>query len=97
MPPEDSWRPPSRPGVTRHRRRSFHRDRKSKTRVLLWGKAPTTGKLEVTHSGTSPRKLANLAVRKGKVFTEKVRLKRTRASKLKAEVKGAESLEWKLR
>ena len=73
-------------------------DRKNKRKVLLWGKAPRSGKLKVTQKGKGKRKVAKFRVRKGKVFKEKVKLRKTKGKhRVRAKVKGKKSLRWKLK
>lgn len=70
----------------------FVADRKSKKKVLLWGKPPESGKLVVKDRG---KKVAKFRVGAGKIFTKKVKL-RGRA-KLKAKVGASKSLAYKLK
>lgn len=70
----------------------FVADRKSKRKVYLWGKAPSSGKLKVMNG---KRRVAKLNVKAGKIFTKTVRLKGKR--KLRAEVGNIKSLTWNLK
>lgn len=73
----------------------FVADRKSRRKVLLWGKAPRSGKLTVTQQGKRNKKVTSLRVKRGKVFTKTVNLPGTH--RLRAKVGKSKSLTWKLR
>jgi hypothetical protein len=73
----------------------FVADRKSKRKVVLWGKAPATGKLKVQRQrGNSWKTIARFNASDGKVFTKKVKLRGK--AKLRAGVAGERSLVWNL-
>ncbi|MGH2950599.1 MAG: cellulase family glycosylhydrolase [Solirubrobacterales bacterium] len=72
----------------------FVADRRSKRRVLAWGKAPAGGRVRIERrAGRGWRRIGGARVRAGKVFKEKLRL-RDRAN-LRARVAGQKSLTWK--
>jgi len=74
----------------------FVANRRSKRKVVLWGKAPATGKLKVQRQrGKHWRTIARFDAVDGKVFTKKVNLRGK--AKLRATVAGEQSLPWKLR
>ena len=71
----------------------FVTDRKSKSRVLAWGKAPASGKLTIeVKRGKRFQRVASLKARDGKVFTETIRLRGK--AKLRARVGKKKSLVW---
>lgn len=68
-----------------------------KGKIVLWGKAPATGKLVVTEQGKS-KPVARFGVTAGKVFNKKVNLgPKKKKRKLRAAVGGVESLSWAVR
>jgi len=76
----------------------FVADRKNSRKVLLWGKAPKSGRLKVTQKGRGKRNVARFRVKAGRVFKETVRLGKTRGRhKLQASLGGQKSLRWKLK
>jgi hypothetical protein len=71
----------------------FVTQRLSRTRVRAWGKAPAGGKLRIERRGHARwRTVAKLSVRKGSVFTKKVRVHGS--ARLRATVAGQKSLPW---
>jgi hypothetical protein len=73
----------------------FVADRRSKRKVILWGKAPATGKLKVQRQrGKRWRTIARFNAAEGKVFTKKVKIRGK--AKLRAGVAGERSLVWGL-
>lgn len=73
----------------------FVADRRSKRKVVLWGKAPATGKLKVQRQrGKRWRTIERFNATEGKVFTKKVKIRGK--AKLRAGVAGERSLTWGL-
>lgn len=77
----------------------FFADRKSKKKVLLWGKAPKGGKLLIQQKkGKRTKTIARTKVKGGKVFTTKTKLKKGKGKyKLRAKIGGQKSLFSKLK
>lgn len=73
----------------------FVAERKSRTQVLLWGIAPSSGRVTVTQKGKGPRRVSSFKVKRGKVFTESVRLRGRHV--LRARVGKVKSLNWSLK
>jgi hypothetical protein len=75
----------------------FVTHRKSKKRILAWGKAPQSGKLKIQRKKGHGhwRNVKKLNVRKGKVFKRPVRLKGK--AKLRAKLGNTTSLTWRQR
>ena len=72
----------------------FVTDRKSKRKLLAWGKAPVGGRLKIQRQRKGKwRKVASFGVEAGEVFKEKLRLRHK--PKLRAKVGGETSLTWK--
>lgn len=69
----------------------FVAERKSKRKVYLWGKAPTSGNLTVKDG---KRRITGLKVKAGTVFTKTVRLNGKRKHKLSAQIGNMKSLTW---
>jgi hypothetical protein len=73
----------------------FVADRKSKRKVVLWGRSPATGKLKVQRQrGNRWKTIARFNANAGKVFTKKVKIRGK--AKLRAGVAGQRSLTWGL-
>jgi hypothetical protein len=71
----------------------FVTERKSKTKLIAWGKSPTAGKLVIQRKrGKGWTKMATVNVRAGEVF--KTGLKLRGSQKLRAVVQGERSLVW---
>jgi hypothetical protein len=71
----------------------FVADRKSKRKVVLWGKSTATGKLTVQRKrGKRWKTIARFNATDGKVFTKKVNLRGK--AKLRASIAGDNSLTW---
>jgi hypothetical protein len=74
----------------------FVLDRKSKSKVSVWGRSPAKGKLTIEKKSKGGwRKVANLSVKRDKVFTS--RLTARGAGKYRATVGTETSLVWSLR
>ncbi len=73
----------------------FVADRKSKKKVLLWGKAPASGKLTITQKGSGKSTVAKIKVKGGQVFTKTVSL--PGHHKLQAKIGKTKSLPWNLK
>lgn len=73
----------------------FVADRKSKQKVLLWGKAPASGKLTITQKGKGKKVVTKLRVKKGQIFTKTVNL--SGKHKLQATLGKKKSLPWNLK
>ena len=68
-------------------------NRKSKSKLLVWGKSPATGKLRVQRrKGKGWKTVARLSATEGKVFKKVLRLRGK--EKLRAKVSGEKSLVW---
>ncbi|HUT76738.1 MAG TPA: hypothetical protein VM285_03575, partial [Polyangia bacterium] len=73
----------------------FVADRKSKRKVVLWGRAPLSGKVIVEQKkGKGFAKVKKLKAKAGQVFQTKTKLKGSK--KLRARIGGESSLIWKL-
>lgn len=73
----------------------FVADRRSGKKVLLWGKAPASGKLKIQRQrGKNWRTIAQIDASAGNVFTKKVKIRGK--AKLRAGVGGQRSLTWGL-
>lgn len=73
----------------------FVADRKTGSKVVLWGKAPATGKLKIQRErGNDWRTIARFDATEGKVFSKKVKIRGK--AKLRAGVAGERSLIWGL-
>jgi hypothetical protein len=73
----------------------FVADRRSKRKVVLWGKSPATGKLKVQRQrGKHWKTIARFDATAGKVFNKKVKIRGK--AKLRAGVGGQRSLTWGL-
>ncbi len=74
----------------------FVTDRRSKSTLFAWGKAPRSGKLTITAKVKGKRggyrKVRTLRVKEGAVFTSKLRVRG--AAKLRAQVGKSKSLVW---
>ena len=73
----------------------FVADRKSKKKVLLWGKAPASGKLTITQKGSGKSTVAKIKVKSGQIFTKTVSL--PGHHKLQAKIGKTKSLAWNLK
>ena len=71
----------------------FVADRRSGNKVLLWGKAPATGKVKIQRErGNKWKTIARVDATDGKVFTKTVKIRGK--AKLRAGVAGQRSLVW---
>ena len=70
----------------------FVADRKSKRKVLLWGKAPRSGVLKVMDG---KKRVTKVKIKAGNVFTKTVRLRGKHG--LRAKVGNVKSLTWRLK
>ena len=74
----------------------FVTDRRSKTKVFAWGKAPEAGTLRIERSARGNwRKVDKLRVQAGEMFTDKLAIKGK--VKLRARVNDQTSLTWRQR
>jgi len=74
----------------------FLADRKTGKQVLLWGKAPSGGKLTITEKG-STKPVARFKVPSGRVFAKRIHLPAGQKHKLRGEIGGSKSLYWAVR
>lgn len=73
----------------------FAADRRGRSRLLAWGKAPRTGRLTITakrDGGGGYRRVRSLSVREGQVFATRLQIRGD--TKLRARVGGSKSLVW---
>lgn len=88
----DDWTPkPSARAVSF----PFLAERKSKKKVLLWGRAPASGSAKIVNTKGKGKRVAKFKVKAGQVCEKRVRLKGK--AKLQASVGGIDSAPWKPR
>ena len=74
----------------------FVLDRKSKSKVFVWGKSPAKGKLRIQRKqGAGWRGVKSLSVKAGRVFTSKLEVRGK--GKYRATIGDETSLTWSLR
>ena len=74
----------------------FYAERKSKKKVLVWGKSPESGKVSIeVESGKDFRSVDKLKGKAGQVFKAKISLRGSET--VRASVSGENSIEWKLK
>lgn len=73
----------------------FVADRKSRRKVLIWGKAPETGTLVVQQRKTGWRRVARFRVQRGQVFKKNVKV--SGRAKLRGELRGTKTISWRVK